>query len=62
MTSNETTVNTLKIKQKARPLLFGADLDAAVQEYIQSLKMVGGVVNILIAMAAAEGSRSLPSN
>ena len=60
--SNKTIVNKLKIKWKARPLLFGADLDAAVQEYIQSLKMVGGVVNILIVMAVAEGSRSLPPN
>ena len=62
MTSNETTVNTLKIKQKARPLLFGADLDAAVQEYIQSLRMAVGIVNILVAMAAAEGSRTLLPN
>ena len=60
--SNETIVNTLKIKWKAWPLLFGADLDAAVQEYIQSLKMVGEVVNILVVMAVAEGSRSLPPN
>ena len=58
--SNEMIVNMLRIKRKARPLLFGADLDAAVQEYIQSLKMVGGVVNILVVMAAAEGSRTLP--
>ena len=43
-TSNETTVNTLKIKQKASPFLLGVDLDVAVQEYIQSLRMVGGVV------------------
>ena len=35
--SNKTTVNTLEIKWKARPLLLDADLNAAVQEYIQSL-------------------------
>ena len=58
-TSNETTINTLKIKQKARPFLLGADLDVAVQEYIQSLRMVGGAVNTLVLMAAAEGSRTL---
>ena len=32
--SNEIIVNTLEIKWKARPLLLGVDLDAAVQEYI----------------------------
>ena len=56
------TVNTLEIKQKARPLLLGADLVAVVQEYIQSLRMAGGVVNTLVVMAAAEGSRILPLN
>ena len=55
-------VNMLRIKRIARPLLFGADLGAAVQEYIQSLKMVGGVVNILVVMAAAEGSKTLLPN
>ena len=60
--SNKMTVNTLKIKRKARPLLFGVDLDAAVREYIQSLRMAGGVVNILVVMAVAEGSRTLPPN
>ena len=57
--SNETTVNTLEIKWKAKPLLLGVDLDAAIQE-IQSLRMVGGVINISVVMAAAEGSRTLP--
>ena len=51
----ETAINSLEIKRKGRPLLLGADLDAAVQEYIQSLRMVGGVVNTLVVMAAAEG-------
>ena len=37
------------------PLLLGTDLDAAVQEYIQSLRMADGVVNTLVVMAAAEG-------
>lgn len=55
-TSNEAAeVNTLEIKRKGRPLLLGTDLDAAVQEYIQSLRMAGGVVNTLVVMAAAEG-------
>ena len=30
------TVNILEIKRKGRPLLLGTDLDAAVQECIQS--------------------------
>ena len=45
LTSNKMIVNTLEIKWKGKPLLLGADLDAAVQEYIQSLRMVSGVVN-----------------
>ena len=56
------TVNMLKVKRKARPLLLGVDLVAAVQEYIQSLRMAGGVVNTLVVMAAAEGSRVLLPN
>ena len=48
-------VDKLEIKQKGRPLLLGTDLDAAVQEYIQSLRMAGGVVNTLVVMGAAEG-------
>ena len=35
--------------------MLGADLDAVVQEYIQSLRIAGGVVNTLMVMAAAEG-------
>ena len=58
-TFNEIIVNTLEIKWKARPLLLDADLDAAVQEYIQFLRMAGGVVNTLVEMVAVEGSRTL---
>ena len=36
LTSNKTTVNTLGMKWKTRPLLLGVDLDAAVQECIVS--------------------------
>ena len=35
--------------------MLGADLDVAVQEYIQSLRMAGGVINTLVVMVAAEG-------
>ena len=38
-----------------RPLLVGKDLDTSVQEYIKSLRKVGGVVNTAILMAAANG-------
>ena len=58
-TSNKMTVNTLEIKQKARPLLLGVDLNAAVQEYIQSLRMVSGVINTLVVMAASETYRQI---
>ena len=61
-TSNKTTVNILEVKWKAKPLLLDADLDVAVQEYIQTPRMVGGVVNTLVVIAAAEGSRTLLPN
>ena len=38
-----------------RPLLLGKDLDTCVQDYINALRKVGGVVNTTIAMAAANG-------
>ena len=38
-----------------RPLLLGKDLDACVQDYINALRKVGGVVNTTIVMAAANG-------
>ena len=37
------------------PLLLRSELDRAVQDYIKSMRMVGGVVNTAIVMAAAEG-------
>ena len=49
------TVDALETKQKGRPLLLGVDLDEAVQEYVRSLRMAGGVVNTLVVMAAAQG-------
>ena len=38
-----------------RPLLLGKDLDICVQDCINALRKVGGVVNTTIAMAAANG-------
>jgi len=49
------TIDSLATKQKGRPLLLGEDLDAAVQEYVSSLRIVGGVVNTVVVRAAAEG-------
>ena len=48
-------VLSLSTKQQGRPLLLGSELDGAVQDYIKSMRMVGGVVNTAIVMAAAEG-------
>ena len=38
-----------------RPLLLGKDLGTSVQNYINSLRKVGGVVNTAIVLAAANG-------
>ena len=48
-------VSCLTKKRSGRPLLLGNDLDDTVQEFIESLRKVGGVVNTSIVMAAAEG-------
>ena len=48
-------MDSLETKQKGRPLLLGEDLDAAVQEYVSSLRIAGGVVNTVVVRAAAEG-------
>lgn len=42
-------------KKSGRPLLLGKDLDDSVQDFVESLRKVGGVVNTSIVMAAAEG-------
>ena len=49
------TVDSLETKQKGRPLLLGEELDAAVQEYVSSFRIAGGVVNTVVVRAAAEG-------
>lgn len=48
-------IESLPIKQKGRPLLVGAKLDKAIQDYLVSLRSAGGVVNTAILLAAAEG-------
>ena len=53
---NETpVVASLPTKPQGRPLMLGKTLDTTVQEYITALRAAGGVVNISICMAAAEG-------
>ena len=54
-TSKSITIKALETKERGRPLLLGAELDAAVQEYVQSLREANGVVNSVVVMAAAEG-------
>ena len=53
--SGSITIKALETKERGRPLLLGAELDAAVQEYIQSLREANGVINTVVVMAAAEG-------
>ena len=49
------TVDSFVTKQKGRPLLLGEELDAAVQEYVSSLRITGDIVNTVVVRAAAEG-------
>lgn len=56
--SGESTVpevKSLPTKAQGRPLLLGRQLDDSVQEYIDAMRKVGGVVNTGIVMAAARG-------
>ena len=49
----DATVERLPVKAKGRPLLLGYELDWQVQAYLISLREVGDVVNMSIAIAAA---------
>jgi len=49
------TVDTLPKCKQGRPLLLGEDLDAAVQEYVETQRAVGTAINSTVVMAAAEG-------
>ena len=51
----ELVVDTLPVAKMGRPLLLGADLDKKVQDYVLSLRDVGGVINTAIVRAAAAG-------
>lgn len=48
-------VKSLPTKDQGRPLLLGQELDKSVQDYVNALRKVGGVVNTTIVVAAAEG-------
>ena len=48
-------VTSLPTKPQGRPLMLGKVLDTAVQDYVTTIRAVGGVVNTSICMAAAEG-------
>lgn len=54
-TSESITIKALETKERGRPLFLGAELDAAVQEYVKSLREANGVVNTVVVMAAANG-------
>ena len=48
-------IEKLPTKDRGRPLMLGEQLDAAVQEYVESTRKVNGGVNTLVVMGAAEG-------
>lgn len=48
-------VSSLSKKPQGRPLLIGQELDKSVQDYINAMREVGGVVNTAIVIAAANG-------
>lgn len=54
--SSKTAVITeLITKEKGRPLMLDVKMDKALEEYISSLRVVGGVINTTIVMGAAKG-------
>ena len=49
------TVKSLPTKEQGTPLLPGQALDKTIQDYVMSMRTVGGIVNTVIVMAAAVG-------
>ena len=45
-------VSSLSKKDQGRPLLLGQELDKSIQDYINTMRKVRGVVNTAIVMAA----------
>lgn len=58
-TKPQVKIKELPIKHQGRPLLLQEGTDRAVQEYIKSLRSIGGTVNTCIVMAAAEAIISM---
>lgn len=50
---HELVVHTLPVAKMGQPLLLGKDLDKKVQNYLFSLRDVGGVINTAIVRAVA---------
>jgi len=48
-------VETLETKERKRPLILGEEMDAAVQQCVESLRLMGTPVNATVVMGAAEG-------
>ena len=53
-TGEPITIKALETRQRGRPLLLGAELDAAVQAHVRSLRLGNGVVNTIVVMVAAK--------
>ena len=48
-------VTALTTREKGRPLLLGKNLDDFVKEWMENLRILGGVVNTMVVMAGAQG-------
>ena len=48
-------VTALATKEKGRPLLLGKNLDDLVKELVENSRISGGVVNITVVIAGAQG-------
>ena len=48
-------VTALTTKEKGRPLLLEKNLDDLVKEWIENLRILGGIMNTTVVMAGAQG-------
>ncbi len=48
-------IKALSTKQQGRPLLLGQELDNSILDHIEALRVLDGVVNTHIVMAATVG-------
>ena len=51
----EMEITKLESAPRGPPLRLGKEMDVQVQEYVKNLRESGGVVNLRIVMASAEG-------